>query len=456
MNRTALRVAVWTGVAAATVPSAVAVALVRPVAVAGAAIGRYGITANGTGVGTDGQVGASGGLVVFDAGVGSVTARIDSGPSGRASAVAVEPGSTVRTVVAQANTSAGQVLLSVPGAAAAYPGGKPSDSYTTLPDQSAGPVQAVVGTGTASVERGASADAIALGGALTLAGLLDSAGARGEAHLRADPSNARLSATASSGASDITVGPLELHDVVGSATVTSDGNRRSATSTLTVGSATVAGVPVAVDETGIHVAGQQVAPPATVTGAVPPTVTTLLAQAGLTVSVLAPVHSTGPGSALADSGGLVVRLHTAPVTTGLPVVQTVGANDVALIVGRVTVTESDGAAVPALGTVPTGSGPTSAQPGASPGPATSTAALAAPPVTGPPVIAAGSVPGPSLAGAPTSMPTRRLAFLGHRLDATAALAAFAVWQLLAGGTAGLAAVALRRRTREEERLCPCP
>ncbi|HVU74894.1 MAG TPA: hypothetical protein VHE83_18165 [Mycobacteriales bacterium] len=447
------RIACVTAIASAALPTMAGLVLVRSADAAVSPLGRYGLTAQGAGVGTQGQVGASGGLVVFDAGAGTVSARLDNAPSGKATAVAFEPGSSVRTVVSTANTTAGQTLATIPQAEAASPGGKADDSYAQVPGQSLGPLALTAGTGEAHVRGGTKADLAAAGGTLAVSGLVDTAGAHAEAHLSADPGAHQLSATASSGATDVTLGPLVLHDVVGTATVDLKGLTRSAAATVTVGSASVAGIPVTIDADGVHVAGQELSPPSA-SQSVIATVDSALAAAGISVSALDPVHTTKVGSALADSGGLVVSLHTKPVQTGLPVVGDVGSNDLSLIIGRVSVTESDGAATPAI----TATFPSAPPPSA----AASTPPAVAQPPPGPvggglPVTPISPVTGPPPAIAPSAPAAQpQLALLGHHLPARAALAGFAAWQLIATAIATLAALAARRRGPEEEHLCPCP
>jgi hypothetical protein len=445
------RVACLAALAAAALPTAAGLAFVRPAAAASAPLGRYGLTAQGAGIGTGGQVGETGGLLVFDAGVGTVGARLDNAPSGSALAVAVEPGSSIRTAISTANTSAGQTLATVPQAQAASPGGKADDSYQQVPAQQLGPLSLTAGTGDAHVRGGERADLAASGSALSVEGFAAGSGAHAEAHLSADAATHRLTATATSGATDVSAGPLVLHDVVGVATVGLSGSTRSATSAITVGSASVAGVPVNIDADGVHVAGQEVSSPSALRDLVH-TVDAALSAGGVSVSALDPVHSTKDGSALADSGGLIISVHTGSVRTGLPAVGTVGSNDVSLVVGRVVVTESDGAAVPALSAVPSAPGPPSGAVPPLPTPATATA----------PAVALPAAPGaPPAAPAPAVAPEVRpagpqLVLLGHRLGARAALAGFAAWQLLATAVATLAALAARRRPPEEEHLCPCP
>src|SRR5205814_1804744 len=96
--------------------------LVHPVSAAPLGYDTFGLTVLASGVRTAGDVGASGGLVTLDTGSAAVSAQLDSSPSSAVLAVPYEPGTLFRTGVGQANDAAGQTVLDVPDAEAAYPG----------------------------------------------------------------------------------------------------------------------------------------------------------------------------------------------------------------------------------------------------------------------------------------------------------------------------------------------
>jgi hypothetical protein len=110
-------------------------------------------------------------------------------------------------------------------------------------------------------------------------------------------------ATAHSEVQDITIaGVLHLGTVVSDAVATTNGTTATATGHTVVTGATVAGIPVSIDENGITVRTQNVPLPQQATDAV----NSALASAGITVA-LSEAHGTPVGATVAyDAGSLVV------------------------------------------------------------------------------------------------------------------------------------------------------
>lgn len=418
--------------AVAMLPAATALTMVRPVQAAGTAgFGSFGLTVSAAAVRTEGVLGASGGLVTLDSGTAFATGRLDAGPSAYALAAPVEPGTLARTLVGTVNTEAGTTVLTVPDAESAYPGnGSAGTAYA--PAQTAGPLTVSPGPASSSAAPGR-ASATTTGAAFAVTG-----GGAGErlaatALLTGDAATGQGEALGTSrvGALDV-AGTLLLHDVVATARVTVTGGSPVATATLTVGSATVAGVPVTVDEDGVHAAGQG-------TGLGPlqdaqDQVDEALAAAGLSVRAVGVTRTVEGRAGYADTGGLRIVLRTPDLPGG------VAANALTLTVGAVSVTGTSTAAAPPLDLGPL---PDAGQPGLPP--TTSTVTLttggAALPPAAPPAVS----PAPALAGA-----SGQLLVAGHAVPAAAALAAFGVWQLLTLSTTTLYAVVDRRRRRDEE------
>ncbi|MGB8651160.1 MAG: choice-of-anchor P family protein [Mycobacteriales bacterium] len=110
-------------------------------------------------------------------------------------------------------------------------------------------------------------------------------------------------ATAESTVQDLTLagGQVHIGAVRSSATATSDGQQAGAHGSTTVSGMTVAGVPVTVDGSGLHVAGQNVPNP------VPQqTVDSAVKALGLTVLLTAPRLTRQGGSVSYDAGALVL------------------------------------------------------------------------------------------------------------------------------------------------------
>ena len=417
--------------AVALLPAATALTMVRPVQAASpAAFGSYGLTVTAAAVRTEGVVGASGGLVTLDSGTAFTAGRLDSGPSSYALGAPVEPGTLARTLVGTVNTEAGTTVLTVPDAEAAYPG-RGTAATEQAPAQTAGPLTVAPGRASASAAP-ESAAAATTGAAVTVTGLLNGSGLTAASRLTGSTAAgaAEVQGTSRVGSLDV-AGVLAVHSVVATAQVTVTGGTPVAVARLAVGSATVAGVPVTIDESGVHAAGQG-------TGLGPAEdaqeqVDQALAAAGLSVRAVGVTRTVEGRSGYADSGGLRIEARSPDLPGG------VAANAVTVTVGRVTVTGSSTEAltVPAV-EVP----PVTGQPGV-PATTTTTTVLpggAAPPPTGP-VPAA---PAPSLAAS-----GNQVLVAGRAVPAVAALAAFGVWQLLTLSTTTLYALVDRRRRLDE-------
>lgn len=389
-------------------------ALARPAsatAQAAPALSRFALTTAGAPVVASGTADAGGGLLLTDQGTATVTGRLDNSPSAHAAAVAAEPGQSLRSL------SASNGGPTVPGASAQYPGGPAHSTDSTV----------------GSTEADASMRAAAATAKVDTSGKGATASERLAANALAD----RLTADVRSQSGTVTVGGvLAIGNVIGTAAVAYDHTGHRATTSITVTSATVAGVPVGIDSTGVHALGSTV--PA---GSVPDPVATTLAKAGITVSFLQPVRTTSATGALADSGALVIHLQTPDVTS--PTATVSSATDFTLYLGRAQATVFDAPAHVATqlptttGGLPTTSAPAAADAGTVSGPPLHTGAQ-------PPVVAPAT---------PTTGPV--LALLGRHMSTRTAFAAFGTWQLLTLGLVTLAVLTTKSR-RELAHLCPCP
>jgi hypothetical protein len=409
----------------ALTPALTLLTALRPVDAAPAApFGTFGVTVTSAAVRTAGDVGASGGLVTLGTGTAFTSARLDAAPSSYALASPVEPGPVVRAVIGTVNTDAGQTVLSVSEAESAYPGnGKASSAYA--PPTAAGPVSVVPGTADSTAGPHL-ARAATTGSGLTVSGVLDGARLASSSSVTGTDTAGTAASTGTSTVGHLGVaGVLSLEDVVAHATVTEVGSRTTAAATLTVGGASVAGVPVTIDADGVHAAGQG-------TGLGPlqdaqAQVDRALAAAGLDVHAVAVTRTVTGRSGYADSGGIVIRLVTPGVDpAGLP------GNDVTITVGKVTATGTSEALVPPIPLPPL---PVAGGPAAPPTTTTTT------------VVDGGLLPSTPTAGGPAPLVAspRSYVVAGHRVSAVAAFAAFAAWQLITMAMTTLYALADRRR-----------
>lgn len=410
----------------AMAPLVLGVLTVQPAAAA-TRYDQYGLTALASGVRTSGDVGNAGGLVTLDTGSGYVVAHLDASPSAGVLADPYEPGTLFRTVAGQVNANAGSEVVTVPGAEASYPGdGK--GSLETVPPQTAGPITTGGGSATA-VATETSAEGSATGGVLRVTGAVDAEGSTSSASLHVDPAAGVVTSIARTHVSRVLIGGvLELRDVVAKATITTQGDRHTSVATLTVGGASVAGQEVALDQDGVHAAGTPLLPGKTIADATAQA-NGVLKNAGITVHVTEAVHAATSRSASADTGGVVVSLASPDLPGG------VAANHLTVVVGGVSLTETDEPAAPALD-LPVTTG-TAAAPDLGTPPVTTTTVIPGTPGTIGPAVA------PAVA-APTIAPASFLVG-GRRLSVGTAIAAFAVWQFLSLGTATLYAVVERRR-----------
>lgn len=440
----------------------------RPVAAADP-FGTYAMTYRGIAAGPVGGVGASGGLVVFDGGPGFVVGRLDAAPSGSAEAASVEPGTMVRLVGGQVNDGAGDEVVGEPTTARAeFPGDRTEDDATQAGPQQAGPLTITGGHATASVSPEASVARSGVarfeiadqagGTAATLRAALavwrttwvdgDGGLAAAQQPRAADDADAVLVAGAfgdgsatvdrTAGIADSVVevgadrvevlGALTIHGVVGRALASAAGDERSSTATLTIGEASLGGVPVTIDSSGISVAEQDLVAGADVTAA-NADLNALLEQAGLRVQLLDTVTEQDDVTARASSGGLSIAIVT-PSTSGIP------RNELTMIVGRGEATVAAEPAHPAqddpaadVSTPPADGGVVD---GAAPSPPTGGTTLLGDPVLGggqaPPVDgSAPDVAAPEVA--PQATPPAQIVAAGMTMSTRTAYAGFAAWML---------------------------
>jgi hypothetical protein len=424
-----MRRALTLGLVLAAVPTATALVVVRPVSAAPLGYDSVATTAIVTGVSVFGDVGASGGLATLDGGSARVVASLDGSPSGHVIAAPYEPGGLVRTVVGQANTSAGQQVLDVPDAEATSPGKPAHDSVEFVPGQSAGPLALVGGTATADASPNRVAGT-ATGASLAAPGVFVAGGSTSSVELKVSAETGVVTqrATASVASLDVLAGLLSLTDVQARATITTSGAKHTADQSLTIGGASVAGQAVEIGNDGVTAVGTPLLPGQTLADATAQA-SAALAQAGVSIHTVGGSAKHDDHSAGADTGGVLITVKTPDLPVG-----GLAGNTLTLLVGQASLTELDAAAV----VLPP-------------------ECICAPPLaTGqPPTTTTTFVPGtpgtPALPGttvtAPTVLPTQPVAYVvgGRRFSARTALLAFAVWQLLTLGIPTLYALVERRR-----------
>ncbi|HUR14807.1 MAG TPA: hypothetical protein VM097_09990 [Mycobacteriales bacterium] len=416
------------GVVALT-PALTALTALRPVAAettgTPSPFGSFGLTVTSAAVRTVGDVGVSGGLVTLGTGTGFTTARLDAAPSSYALATPVEPGPVLRSVVGTVNTEAGEAVLAVPEAESAYPGTKQA-TMTYAPVPPAGPVTVVPGAASSSAGPHL-ANGSATGSGLAIAGVMAGSRISSASSVAGTDTAGTASSTGTSHVGRLDVaGVLVLTDVVAHATVAAVGARTTSAATLTIGGASVGGVPVTIDADGVHAAGQG-------TGIGPlqdaqEQVNAALAAAGMDVHAIAVTKTVTGRSGYADSGGVVIHLVTPGVDpAGLP------GNDVTMTIGKVTATSTTQAPFAPIDLPPF------VDPGfVAPVPPTTTTTTV---VDG----GLGGLPGASGGPGPQVLQPRAYTIAGHRLSALAAFAGFAAWQLISMAMMTLYALADRRR-----------
>jgi hypothetical protein len=404
-----------------------------------ATFGEYALTSLVRATSTAGNIGLSGGLTPLDSGSASIDASLDANPSAMVLARPVEPGTTFATLNSQLPTP-----VAVPEADAAYPGTTPSASTAPTP----------ASTASAKVTQTTAVGAASTAGVSTTVATLGATTA--STSLAATGSGHAVTASADAYVAGLDVaGVLDVQSVAGHAAVTSTaGGARTAVATLTVGSITVAGQAVAVDDTGLHAVGATL-PLGPTLAQLTTAANATLAKAGISLSLAQPIHTTGVnslgGMAAADSGGLSITVNTPVIGS-----DTIPANTFTFTLGRVQVTESD---TPAFATAPV----TVAQPGA--------VVPATPPIPGTPAVPAspgrvvtvsgGTAPtsgtSANSGAAPAAGAQTELVLAGRQVTPRTAIAALGGWEALTLGAATFAVVGLRGAgDDEEEHLCPCP
>lgn len=436
MRRRGLQALALGGLSVSALPTVVLLA--STATAAPAVFGQYSTSAVVRASSTGGNIGLSGGLTPLDSGSASVDASLDNSPTAMVLARPMEPGTSFSTVASQV-----PVEVAVPEAQAAFPG-KTSDSTVTPAPGTTASATATPATAVGSAETaGAAVAAVALG-ATTASASLGSVGAGHEVSAVADGFASGFEAA----------GVLVIRGVRGHAAIAATaGGTRTSIATLTVGSISVSGQAVAVDDSGLHAVGTMV-PFGPTLAQLTKTANSALASAGISISLAAPIHTvttTDLGShCVADSGGLQITVTTREVGSA-----TVPANTAVVTLGRVQLSESDASSIDLGATLlPGGAGlaglvGSTGQAG-TPGIAGTTGQL---------LTVGGMLRGqaPSLAGtAPAVAGSSGITIAGHHLTAAAAVAALGGWEALTLGSATFAVLALRRPELEEELLCPCP
>jgi hypothetical protein len=406
-------------------PIVVVLALGHPVAGAAAAapFDDYSLTALVAGARTAGDVGAAGGLVTLDSGSGWVQGSLDGSPSSFVRAAPYEPGPLIRTVVGQVNDAAGETVLTVPDAEAAFPGEAKGD-LALVEETEAGPL--VVAGGSATARAAAEkASGTSTGASLTIPGLVVVDGSTSSVALVGDKAKGTATASARTAVGRVTIaGVLELRNVVATAAVSASGGAHKAEAHLSIGTMSVADQEVGFTDDGLVVASTPVLPGTTIAQATD-AANAALAAAGVSVQVTAALRHTGPHEAAADTGGLRITVATPDLPAG------VAANRLEVVLGGASLTETDLAA-----TAPVDTGPDQD---------TDTDTVSQPPTTTTTVIP--GTPGSPEQVPPSVAPTVPASYevLGRRFGVTAALAAFGVWQFLTLGSVTLYSLVDRRR-----------
>jgi len=156
---------------------------------------------------------------------------------------------------------------------------------------------------------------------------------------------ASVNATAQSITRGVSIaGILDIEEMTGDSSSTSDGAQGTPTSSLQVGQVTVAGIPAYIDTTGVHV-DTTAAPDGGVTPAeAQSTLNDTLAQDGIGVRLVDPSTTTTGPDGHADAGGLVVSFTHAfdiPYIAGLPALPALpDVGSVGIPAGIYTVTSS--------------------------------------------------------------------------------------------------------------------
>lgn len=415
------------------VPLALVVGFVRPVSAAGDPVyDSASVTAIAAAGRTDGTVGASGGLVTLDTGTAYVSSALDSSPSAAVVAAPQEPGTLFHTGAGQVNGAAGQTVVGTLEAEARYPGDT-TGSFDVGDPVDSPPVY--LGTANANAKVSPThAEGLAQAARYAISPLFDVGPGTAAAHADVDLEKGTATQDARVTVSDVTLaGVLKIQGVVGTAKVTADHDTHTATQSLVVSGATVAGQQVGITNDGVVAVGTPLVPGTTLAQATD-AVNEALAGAGiLSVHTLGGTATHTDRSAQADTGGVQVVLKTPDLPAG------VAANTLTVVLGGIALTELDALAVPSAPVAP----PTQ------PGPVTS----AQPPTTVTTVVpGTPAVPGTSPVGgtdqAPqVAAPARAAAFevRGRRISDRTALVAFAGWQMLSLGTATLYGFVERRR-----------
>lgn len=128
-----------------------------------------------------------------------------------------------------------------------------------------------------------------------------------ETHSASTVGDASVSVTARSSTRDVSLagGQVRIAAVLSRATAGSDGTTGSASGATTVSGMTVAGVPVTVDGSGVHVAGNGSAVDTR-------TVATALASAGMRIVLSGPTQTRSGSTVSYDAGSLVVYWNPSP------------------------------------------------------------------------------------------------------------------------------------------------
>ena len=245
MNHRGLRALAVGAISASALPTVVVLLAARAEA-APVVFGQFALTAVVRATATGGNIGASGGLTPLDSGSASVDTSLDNSPTAMALARPVEPGTTFATVSSQVPPEA--PVPPVPQAQAGFPGRTATSTVSPAPGTTAtATVTSSSATGSAQSTGGEGGPA-SLGATTASSSLVATGGGRA------------VTAVADAFASGFDVaGVLVVKGVRGRAAITAvAGGKRAASATTTIGSMTVAGRTVEIDDTGLHAVGTTV------------------------------------------------------------------------------------------------------------------------------------------------------------------------------------------------------
>jgi len=361
--------------------------LTAPRAGADAGLGSYSLYASAPGVEWTYDSPTAPTHPELDAEVPETVARLQPGPVGYGLAAVAWPG----TLIADGGSTAGLVGLTLPQPLAA----NANEPVRAEARTGSGP-PTVTNDNYPGTTMTATATNEEVSGAATMAGSTGPApssstgSTSSSSDVKLEGTNTVITA-ATSTVKDINLGGVvKIASVTSSATATSDGTHAKVTGSTVVSGMTVAGQPVSVDQSGVHVISSS-APLNAIASQI---VNTAIAGMGMKIEVSQPTQSTDSGDANYDAGSMVFY-WSPPGSGGQTFTATIGGATIALQAAPGSAVSSTGVGA-TTGAVATGGGGTAnSAPGS--GLTTSGSSSSAP--------AAGSAPTPTSGGGAGTAPT---------------------------------------------------